>query len=388
MANLGKNKLVLLGFFVVLLAVIPLTVYLLQKQQQTRSQAAPTTKLSFTPSSSQASPIAKTVNDQIPLDIMLDPGQNVVSYAKLVIKYDPSKLATSSAGTSCSDSFCVSANTLSLSGQGPSYSTGTVVVVMSTPEPTKFIQTPTKIGTINFKVIASTGATPTQISFDSSLNQTLILSANKATDQQEENVLSQATPAFILAADIPVTPSVTPTPTLTSLNQPPVCTSLTVDKPASPGTLPYTFTATGNDPNPNGAISKVTFNFGDGTVQDASTSAQATVSARLAHIYNTAGSFNASAIMTNNNGATSSITASCTQTITVGTSGGIGQPTNPTPTTIAFVPTAVPTAVPTNTQAVVYRPPISPPGPGDIFVGIGLLGTLLAGLGGLLFFIL
>src|SRR5476651_2096878 len=91
------KKLFLFGFIVVLLVGIPVTIFLLQKQTEVRSRAAKATILNFTPDSTATTPLQKQVGDTIPLDIMVNPGTNLVSFVKIEINYDPDKLATAAA---------------------------------------------------------------------------------------------------------------------------------------------------------------------------------------------------------------------------------------------------------------------------------------------------
>lgn len=88
----GK-KLLLLGFVVVLLVIIPLTVYLVQQQQKTKSSAQAATVLGFNPAASTIN-----VGDNVNLDLMMNPGINQVSFVKVTITYDPTKLSTVAAG--------------------------------------------------------------------------------------------------------------------------------------------------------------------------------------------------------------------------------------------------------------------------------------------------
>jgi hypothetical protein len=121
-----------------------------------------------------------------------------------------------------------------------------------------------------------------------------------------------------------------------------------------------TFTASGNDPD--GIINKVTFNFGDSQVADitdAGVVGVATVSATTSHTYENAGSYQVSALMTDDLGAVSS-QGSCTLTMNI----------------TAITPTASPTAT------------IEPPGPGTAILGLGAVMGILTFIGGLLFFAL
>src|SRR6266700_1977192 len=95
--NLNGKKLFLIGFIVVLLVGIPLTIYLLQQQTNTQQHAQASTNLTFTLTYSTAAPLQKNVGDSIPLDISVDPGKKLVLFEKVEIQYDPSILATASA---------------------------------------------------------------------------------------------------------------------------------------------------------------------------------------------------------------------------------------------------------------------------------------------------
>lgn len=357
----GKN-IFLIGLVFALLAAIPVTIYMLQKQQETKSQAVAATILSLTPSSTTTQ-VGKTVN----LDVMIDPGTNMVSIAKLVITYDSTKLATASPGFQ-PDTIDGFPTTL----EGPKYTDGQISVTLSVgADPTKVIQKPTKIGTITFQAIAIT-APDTKVDFG---NQVQVLSAGSG-DRYNENVLSSKSPATIIITQgtTELSPTVTSTPGPTSpvsQNQAPVCTSLTLDRDAS-GAAPFSvaFTANGNDPD--GTVSKVTFNFGDGPVEDVNQTGGIgtnTVSVQASHTYQNAGTFNATAVITDNQGAISTDQA-CTKTINVSGGVGGGGGTTPVETVAPSAPTVTPTMVPS--------------GPGNIILGAGAVGLVLSVIGGVL----
>lgn len=403
--NISGRRLFLIGFIVVLLVGIPVTVYLLQQQQQTQSNAQPSTNLTFTPTSTTAAPIQKNVGDSIPLSINVDPGKNLVSFVKLEIQYDPSILATASA-----NAFTANTNAFPSVLEGPIYSPGKIAVTLSVgPDPTKAIQTAVTAGTVTFTALKNTPAgTPTIVTFTTN-TQVLSIGPN---DQASENVLSSATPATIAvggsaaisptqpipsgattptvaltpttAPSAALTPTDTPVPTTapitqptatptpasssgtTSTNVPPTCNSLTVDR-GTTGTAPFslTFTANGNDTD--GTVSQVAFTFGDGQVSNVTQAGgigTATVNVQDAHTYNNPGTYTATATLTDNSGGTSPANGNCQQTITVtAASGSAGTSVNPSPT-------------------------MPPTGSTGLAVGIGLGATLLILGGGLLFFIL
>ncbi len=394
--NVTPKKIVVFGFIAVLLVGIPVSLYLLQQQQETRSQAEKSTTLSFLPESTTTTPIKKAVNDEITLDVQVNPGKNVVSFVKLEIQYDETKLATAAA-----DSFRVNETAFPITLEGPAFSPGKIAVTLSIgSDPTKAIQTITRAATIKLKAKANTGSTPTNVIFG---NNTEILSIGE-TDQAQENVLLNVNPAVIeIGGTAPITPSVSvtlapsvtvapttppvptspppvtqptavPSPGPTTINQLPICSTLTIDR-ATTGAAPYsvTFTATGTDAD--GTISKVTFNYGDGPVEPVlSTGGIGTnsVSVQRSHTYNNAGTYQASATLTDSaNGVNDPSTCKVTiivQGVPTGTGSG------------GTTPVSGSTSTPKPTVS------IDKPGPGDTILGAGAIALLITVIGGFLFF--
>ncbi|HSX40559.1 MAG TPA: cohesin domain-containing protein [Candidatus Saccharimonadales bacterium] len=418
MSLFGNKRVLLLGFLAILLVAIPLTLFLVRKQQEVRSRANPSTTLSLV-----QTPQTANVGQAVKFDVMVNPGQNTVSFVKFTITYDPTKVSVAPSGLAVNTD---PTNTLSSVLEGPTYGTGSATLTLgANADPTKVLQSLTKIATITFTAIASTNGIPTQISFDQTagaINQpkTQVLST-AGTDQTNENVLSSAIPAQLTIGGGGV---VTPTPTLPPVTPPPggvcgagqractnfpnlccangsdcnanataclpigtptpppnttgavpVCTALTVDK-ATSGTAPYSLTFTATGTTPNASISKVTFNFGDGPLADVTQGGNIgtnAVTVQSPHTYNSAGSFTATALLTDNTGAVSTPSASCTQNIVIA-AGAV----KPAPTSL---PITQATPIPT-TQ------PIPNTGPGDTFIKVGAIGGILSVLGGLLFFAL
>jgi hypothetical protein len=372
-----KKKFFVIGFLVVLLIAIPATIYLVQLNTKgATTKAAPSTVLSATTTNTTI-----TVGSIVPIDIVADPGTNAVSVVKLTISYDSTKLSTASGGLQPNAS--AFPTILDPVTYGPC--TGNFCTITATfaigADPTKAITTKTTVATVSFKAVTATDQGATNVTFG---NATTVYSVAQA-DQASENVLSSTTPlALTITTASAVTGSVTPadttTPTLiptielsptpttdtgtaptTATNQNPLCTSLSVDQNvATPGGT-INFTANGN--SPSGTISKATFNFGDGNILDVTQNGGIgtnNVSVQQAHAYTTEGTYTATSVMTDNNNAISN-TATCTQTITIGSGGAI------------ITPTTTPKTLP-NT------------GPGDTFLILGAIGTVISIIGGVLFF--
>jgi len=377
-----KNKYFILGNIALLLAAIPLTLLFISRQQDVRSRAAPTTRITFTPT-------ALTFEDEQcteqSLAVNLDPGENIVSTVELFLTYDATKFNISIAPNE--NVFPPPDGIL----RGPTISNGQASVVMTIgSNVTNAIQAPVDIATITIVPIFSTDEGPAKISIDSSKTRVFSLSD---TDADTENVFLSGGEAAISvnalcvegASEEPTpTTSISPTPTggiggggsltptatpsispTTGANQSPVCSTITTS-PSNSGNAPFVMTLSAQGTDSDGTISKATFNFGDNTIQDVLEGlGTAAVTTQLAHTYQTAGTYSASVVFTDNGGAVSS---SCTTDITV-----LASTTTPTATAGAGIqPTA--TATPTPTIE-------SPGGIGTTIAVIG--GLLLVILGGL-----
>lgn len=370
----------MLGFLFVILLVIPITVFLVGQQQNLQSKASPNTTLSFVEAEKTAA-----IGDQVSFDIWISPGQNTVNFVKLVIKFDATKLKTKE------ENFVVNpASNLSIL-EGPVLSPeGNELSVNLSIEnnPTKVITQDVKIGTITFEALEAADP-PTEIAFDDQKVEIRSTNGEGVQDGFKDNVFLNGIPAKLtIQGEADVTPTITqaqatvtpattvtltssPTPTSTSSgqgatpgqNQSPVCESMVTDR-STEGTAPLSITFTVNGSDTDGTIDKATFSFGDGTVEDVITGGgigTTTVNVQKSFTYNNAGSFTASALLTDNNNGVSSDSTSCATTITVSDgSGGTGEGATPLDAT----------------------------GPTETIFGVGALGGILFFIGALLFFAL
>lgn len=381
---LSGKRLFLLGVVLILLAAIPLTTYLVSKQSETRSRATQSTKLSFTPASSQAAPITKAVGDTFTIGIMIDPGTNAVIHTTLSINFDPTKLAIADATTSKDFNSSTDITNKNFSFpkgtdgfpplpsvlDGPNSTNGNTTIAISTgTDITRAIKTPLKIAAVTFKALApTTPGTPVQLTFGTQTTITATVS------DPETNVLSSTLPAFIAitgsAAATPTPTVAAATPTIAQAGL--ACTALNVDRVTN-GIAPFSiiFTANGSDQNNN--ITKASFNFGEGAVQDITDAGglgTKSVSVQISHIYHNPGTFKATSVLTNSAGATSN-PSTCAQTITV---------SDATPSA---------TIAPTETPIVASpTPTMKPSGPGDKILGVGTIGAVISIIGAIMFFAL
>lgn len=385
---MAGKKLLLLGFVVVLLVVIPLTVYLVQQQQKLGVGAAPSTVLSFIPSTKSVAP-----GEAFTLDVNMAPGGNEVSFIKLTINYDPTKLEPNALGTSCplNSSYVICPTSSLFPGtplQGPTISASSVSITLSVgSNPASAIKTATKIATIGFKAKDSAGTTSVSYGSDSQ-----VLSIANA-DQFNENVLLNSQPATITIAGAATSPSpvasgsTTPAASpagATGSNKIPVCSSLALDRSAT-GTAPYSITFTGQGTDSDGTITKATFNFGDGTITDVTTGGGIgtnSVNVPISHTYNNPGTFSAKVTFTDNQSGVSADTANCTKQITVNAAASGGTSTTQTVTVTASA-SATPEATPTPVAIAedTTKGGLPSVGPGETILGLGGLGVVAAIIG-------
>ncbi|MDP2637475.1 MAG: hypothetical protein Q8P26_00235 [Candidatus Levybacteria bacterium] len=207
------KKIFLLGFIIVILITIPLSVFVAQKSQRITSKASRSTTLYF----DQASPTVKT-GDILTLGVMLNPGTgataNQVSFVKLSISFDPNKFTT------VADSLkpnTESSNTLTTILEDPVYESGKATISLSIgADPARVVSATTKIAILKLKSLSATSeSNPSSITFDPAPN-TQVLSIASG-DGTSENVLSTTEPAnaTITGTAAPsqgITPTATPTP--------------------------------------------------------------------------------------------------------------------------------------------------------------------------------
>ncbi len=315
-----KNKWFILGNILLLLIVIPVTLFVVRQQTNLKSKAAPSTNLSFQPATAEIG-----LGETATFDIFVDPGQNVVSILDVTISVDPDVFEIVSLERN-ETAFPVSL-------KGPDIQSGTVTAAMSTSnDVARAIQTVTKAATLTVKSKKLTSG-PSIIKFDTPPSQAFSLAS---ADGETENVLQGGGTASVTVTDgtnLSPTPTggvggTNPTGTLSPTplaNQAPVCTALSLDRSAA-GAAPYAiiFTATGSDNG--GTISNASFNFGDGPAQAVTTGGGIgtnSVNVQIAHTFTTAGTYNVTATLTDDGGLTSTA-GSCTQTVTITAGSGSG----------------------------------------------------------------
>jgi len=390
---MSAKKILLIGFILVLLVAIPVTVFLVQQQTKTKTGAQRATTLSLTPATKTV-----TAGQKVTLTLNVNPGINQISFVKFTITYDPTKLKYVDGSFKRLDIKESDGTTTQLSiRQGPDTTTpGVISATLAIGSVQYVIQNPADIASLDFDTTDLTGTTTVNIVQDDK-TKTQVLSLG-TSDQFNENVLLSTVPATITASGNPVptdtdtptpteevttvptdtptptptgevvtttpTDTPTPTPTGTQTSTGPSCSSLSLN-PANNGVAPFTVNLTAIGQDNSSTISKVTFNFGDGTTQDITDSSGIgtnSVSVLQSHVYNNAGSYTATATLTDASGSVSNV-GSCSVTISVAS-----QIANQTTTSTAVTETPV---------------PLAPTGPRDI-VTLGSIGAVITVIGAVL----
>lgn len=138
---------------------------------------------------SGTSPVRKSVGETVSFDIMINPGNNLVTFAKIELMYDEAKLKP------VTNAF-KPGTVLNSILEGPVYSPGKVSVTLSTgPNPESAVNQLSKAGTISFKALTPTDVnTPTSITFGSQSTALSVATQDNASD----NVISSLEPAQVI----------------------------------------------------------------------------------------------------------------------------------------------------------------------------------------------
>jgi len=235
MNTVKKKQAILFAIALALLISIPLTVSQLSKQQNESGHAAAGASLTFTPASSNATPIQTSVGSTIDLNINIDPGNSLVTFIRYQINYDPTKVQLVAATPDTLNS------SIFTNVEGPVINNATLAQSVSIgSDPTKVITKPTKVATLHFKAVGSTNGGTTTITYGT-LSQALSSGAN---DQANQNVLSTTTPA-VIAISGSGSPTTGPSPTTLPL---PTITGTALNF----SLLLHGVGAAGDNPNPTG----------------------------------------------------------------------------------------------------------------------------------------
>lgn len=157
--NSMLKKIIAVLVVVLLIVGIAVTIFLVQKRQETRTQAEGNVTISLTTPDPTV-----PIDSPVDIDINIDPGTNQVNIVKLKITYDGTKFTASESDFTINPDLGLT-QASALPGEG-SFS----FTLTSGDDPTKVINTASKIGTLKLtpKVDAQPGETNVQIVYKES----------------------------------------------------------------------------------------------------------------------------------------------------------------------------------------------------------------------------
>jgi len=227
-----RNKFFLIGNLVFLIIAIPVVLYLVKNQTTTRSGAAPTSTLSFSPGTINTDECAAASQT----NLVLNPGQNLVGSVQISLKWDKSKFSMN---------FTPNSGAFPQTFAGPTETAdGYQITLNIGSDVTKAISSTTNVGTLTI-----TPNEPGNVNLTIDAAGTAIYSLAQPQDGPTENVYNAAG-SSPLAVNISAcggnpSPSVTTTVSPTSSPQPqPTATNTPTPTRTPTPTTPPAATAT------------------------------------------------------------------------------------------------------------------------------------------------
>ena len=214
------KKFLLIFTFVLLLAGIPITVFLVKQRQEIRQKAAPATTLSF-----DLPTITKNVDENFDLKVMINTGTNQISSAKLSINFQNTYLEAVSVNKGTFFDNILEAGIVDNTN-------GKVTITLSSISSAKSSQGDELLATITFKTKALTPTnTPSEINMTGSetigqeadlVSRNLLVSSGKTMVTVSQAAQPSPSPTTTPSASPLATPSTVPTvaPSATPANSP------------------------------------------------------------------------------------------------------------------------------------------------------------------------
>lgn len=186
-----RKYIIIVILAIIVLAAVPLTLYLIARPQTNRSKASASTSLSLIPAT-----VTVAQHQQFSLDVSLNAGENLPSIVDVYVQYDPKLVRFIRVDKKLPiGGFMKQPNVMN---GVMNYSYGSM---FSTQE--NYFQGDTKIQTIIFEALAPGQAT---ISLDATKTRVLSMGIN---DAPGENVLSNTVPAQITINQSDIIPTIT-----------------------------------------------------------------------------------------------------------------------------------------------------------------------------------
>jgi hypothetical protein len=209
------KRLVVIIFVILLVLAVPLSVYLVMKNEDLRKIAAPATTLKFSPQS-----VNKKVDDEFTLNALIDTANNQVVAAEINVAYDPTKVQALAISNGTLFPNILSSGTIA---------DGLASISVGAANTTTPIHGAGVAISIKFKALSAT-TTPISIRFDAN---TYI----GALGEHSANVLTTSIPATVTITDNQ-TADATPTPTLGLIQSPTITPKTQLTPTSSPTPSP------------------------------------------------------------------------------------------------------------------------------------------------------
>lgn len=149
MNYLQRHKLIALTLLIQLIA-LPLLLILTREPQNSQGKAAPSTSIALTPETTLNNPQNLQKDEYFSTDIVIEPGANLITQAKIEIIYDSSKIEL------------VKTLPISINSEvfpktviRPVFSSGKIELTLTTDNPAKPITEKVKVATLYFKALDS-----------------------------------------------------------------------------------------------------------------------------------------------------------------------------------------------------------------------------------------
>lgn len=186
--NIFRHKFLGVAATVTMIIMLPVALFISQQPQSQRGLAEDATIISFSPLSSHALPLATALNEELSLDLMIEPKNNFINKVNISIKYDPKLVRPSNINP-----IVVNHEFFPEITEGPIYKNGSVEIMLSVgPDATRSISEKTNIMTFNFQPLSPT-IENTKITFDSKTEAYTITLENP----DGESIPSITVPAYI-----------------------------------------------------------------------------------------------------------------------------------------------------------------------------------------------
>lgn len=196
--NLSRRIKILFAILLILFISIPITLTLVQNRQDPRSEAAKATTISLVPQPGSSNSIQKTAGEDIPINVVVNPGINAVHLIRLHVQYDPNFITLPNPAAPFTLNEDLENEHIEFEIKSKTTTSNTVTVVIATDIDSLPLQsTPQTVGTFHFKAVKNTDGQETEVKLT---NQTEAYSSETG-DEIRENIISTTIPAKIMIGD-------------------------------------------------------------------------------------------------------------------------------------------------------------------------------------------